>query len=292
MQDSLINILENIGLSSKEAKVYLACIESGTAAVSKIAKLAKINRITTYDILDKLKKRGLVSFYSKNKIRYFTGTKPDIIVEDFERRASDFKNALPKFKEIMGEGEGSRVRYFEGAEGVKSAYYESLLSGDEILSFSNHMGLLRFWPEYEKDYMKKRAKKELYFRSIRVDDRKPEIIRKEDGQYYMESRIMPEAFFVFDSEILVYDDNVAVFSLGEEMRGVIYESRQMALSFHVIFEMAWQYCAGGVIEDPEELKNKMFTPLKGSELHRSIANLSKPLTHDRKEVKEDNLSMF
>ena len=49
---NLTMILQNLGLNPKEAAIYVAAMELGTAsAVSIIAKKANINRTTAYDIL-------------------------------------------------------------------------------------------------------------------------------------------------------------------------------------------------------------------------------------------------
>ncbi|MBD3360848.1 hypothetical protein GF366_03535, partial [Candidatus Peregrinibacteria bacterium] len=64
MENELLKILKNLGLSEKEAMVYFSTIKIGTAPVSKIAQAAKINRVTTYDILEKLKQKGLVSHFT------------------------------------------------------------------------------------------------------------------------------------------------------------------------------------------------------------------------------------
>ena len=53
--------LQELGLSEKEARVYLALFELGPSVVSGLAKKAGINRSTTYVILETLAKRGLVS---------------------------------------------------------------------------------------------------------------------------------------------------------------------------------------------------------------------------------------
>lgn len=89
----LAKILQNIGLTEKEAKVYLACLELGPQPVSEIAKKARINRVTAYDILEKLLKKGLVNFVTKEKIKFFNATDPRIVSQetkssflaDFER---------------------------------------------------------------------------------------------------------------------------------------------------------------------------------------------------------------
>ena len=292
MKALLIENLLKLGLSKKEAKVYLASIESGTAPVSKIAILSGINRVTTYDILDKLKKKGLVSFYTKNKIRYFTGIKPQLLIDQFEKRTLDLKESLPKFKEFIGNVNVPKVRYFEGLDGVKSIYADSLTSKTEILNYSNYELIRKVWPEYEKEYIRKRAKKKIFLKGIAVDDRKVEVIKKDDARFYRETRIMGEFATYFMNEILVFDNKYAVINLGDEIMGVVIESQEVADSHRIIFELAWNSAGIGIFDDPELLKRKMFMSLSGTDLHRSIVDQSKPLTIDKKEVKEDNLSLF
>ncbi len=57
--------LEEIGLNEKEAKVYIATLELGEGSASEIAKKSEVNRATTYFILEKLIKMGLVSTSNK-----------------------------------------------------------------------------------------------------------------------------------------------------------------------------------------------------------------------------------
>lgn len=297
MNNQLIEVLEKAGLNSKEAKVYLSLVQAGQAQVSKIAEISKINRITTYDILDKLKKRGLVSSFVKNKIGYFNATKPELLVADFEKRANDLKNALPKFKEIMGEDFGTKIRHLEGLDGVKSIYSESLTvsgdSGSEILSIINNDKIFELWPEFEKEYLKKKAKKQIFSRIVSVDLRETQLIKADDGRLYQETRLIPKGFRFSGSNILIFKGKAAIISLGEEVNGVVFESPLIVQSILSIFEMLWQFCGKGpVLIDAQEIKNKMFEPLSGDELARSIEESSKPLSHDKKDDKDDNLRLF
>ena len=56
------NILAKLGLSEKEAKVYVTCLEIGPASVRSIAQAAGVNRGTTYDIIRSLQQRGLAAY--------------------------------------------------------------------------------------------------------------------------------------------------------------------------------------------------------------------------------------
>ncbi len=296
MNLQLVEVLEKVGLNSKEAKVYLALVQVGQAQVSKIAEISKINRITTYDILEKLKKRGIVSSFVKNKIRYFNAIKPEVFVSDFEKRAYDLKNALPKFKEIMGEDTSVNIRHIEGIDGVKAIYLEALNSKNdnaEILSIFNYENLYSFWPEFEKEFLKKKQKKQIFSRNIVVDERDPSELLVDDGRFYQETRVVPKGFRFSFSNVLIFNNKLAIISFTDDVSGVVFEAPSIVQSFFKIFEMIWQFCGKGqVLLDSKEIKNKMFEPLSEEELSRSIMEMSKPLSHDKKDEKEDNLKLF
>ena len=59
--------LEEIGLSEKEAKIYLALLQVDSALISDLAEKTKINRTTVYPVLESLAKKGLVSELQEGK---------------------------------------------------------------------------------------------------------------------------------------------------------------------------------------------------------------------------------
>jgi sugar-specific transcriptional regulator TrmB len=253
MEDSLTLVLKNIGLTEKEAKVYLACLKNGTSVVSTIAQSAGINRVTTYDILEKLKVRGLVSYFTKRKVSYFTGLKPEIVVEQYEKKTSDLRSALPAFKRLLGQTSHPRIRYFEGIEGIKAIYADTLTSKTEILNYSNSKEIRKNWPTYDKDYVEKRAKKRVFLRGICLKDREGEIVKSEDEKYFREMCLVPPEKFDFTNEINIYDDKVAIISFKNELIGMIIESVEIANSQRAIFNMCWQFSKGDLLRNNPSL---------------------------------------
>ena len=53
--------LQEIGLSDKEASVYVALLQVDNDSVLDLAKRTKINRTTIYPVLESLAKKGLIS---------------------------------------------------------------------------------------------------------------------------------------------------------------------------------------------------------------------------------------
>lgn len=235
------NVLKNIGLTEKEAAVYLALLELGSSPVSTISHQAKINRVTTYDILKKLIQKGLVNFLRRKDIKYFAATKPDIVYQEYKTKLTSFKNALPALKRLSGQTPHPRVRYFEGLEGIKNIYTDTLSSKTEILNYSNSKEIRDNWPEYDSEYVTRRVKKKIFLRGISPLDDYGLKVQTEDQKYLREIRLVPAKDFSFTNEINIYDNKVAIVSYRNELIGMIIESIEIANTQRDIFKMAWEF---------------------------------------------------
>lgn len=237
----VIDTLVDIGLTEKEAKVYLANLELGPSTVSKIAKRAKINRVTTYDVAEKLVNKGFLNFVTKHKTRFYNATKPDLVFQNSKRKIDAFQKSLPFLKRLQGETPHPRVRYFEGIEGIKSIYEDTLSSKTDILNFSNSEEIRRFWPTYDQDYVQKRAKKKIYLRGVSPLDEAGLQVQAENKKYYRNIRLIPHKKYDFSNEINIYDDKVSIISFNEGLIGMIIESKEIADTQRTIFTMVWDF---------------------------------------------------
>ena len=79
-------ILQELGLSEAEAKVYLALLETGSTLAGQIIKKTGLHRGTTYQILQRLKEKGLVSSIIKGKKQYFEPASPDRLMDVLKER--------------------------------------------------------------------------------------------------------------------------------------------------------------------------------------------------------------
>ncbi|MCL5407433.1 MAG: helix-turn-helix domain-containing protein, partial [Patescibacteria group bacterium] len=124
----MLSILEKLGLSEKEAKVYLATLELAQDTVQNIAKKAGVNRPTTYFILKKLMQLGLISTLEKGKKTLFIAENPkelenllDERVRDIERGRKELKDNMNQLLAIYNIKQGKPiVKYFEGLDGLEA----------------------------------------------------------------------------------------------------------------------------------------------------------------------------
>src|SRR3989344_5997298 len=125
--------LKDIGLSDKEAAVYVALLSFDKAQVTEIAEKAKIKRPTTYVILESLEKKGLVSEPNIGKKTYYLAEPPEKLALFVERQIHSLEEnkksldiIVPQLKGIQREkGEKPVVQFFEGKEGVLSSNYDT-----------------------------------------------------------------------------------------------------------------------------------------------------------------------
>lgn len=239
---NLLGVVKHIGLTDKEARVYIALLELGSTGVSEIARRARVNRVTAYDVLEKLMKKGMANTFLKSGIRFYDATDPQMVSAELKRRQHDFTKTLPDLRRLRGDAIHPRIRYFEGLDGIKAIYEDTLSSKTEILNYSNSREIREHWQNYDEEYVTKRVKHKIYLRGISPADEHGEWVHEHDKEYFREIRLVPANQFTFTNEINIYDDKVAIISYKDKpLIGMIIESVEIANTQRDIFKMAWEF---------------------------------------------------
>ncbi|MFA7309401.1 MAG: helix-turn-helix domain-containing protein [Candidatus Paceibacterota bacterium] len=250
--------LEDLGLSEKEAKVYLAALEIGRATADQLAKHAKIVRPTAYVQLDSLMKKGLMSTYEEGKKTYFAPESPELLKrllmrqqERLRTKENELTNLLPELlRQYESAGERPVVRFFPGKEGITVTREEALTTKEKkVLTVFSYDHLRKVFSEKElDDYSEKRRKLGIHSRGIHLH--KPYFSKAGLDELTERRFLSPEAL-PLTIDITIFDDKTALRSLEGSLFGVIIESKQIASNMKMIFNFLWQSAKG-----PEELENK------------------------------------
>ena len=99
----VVNELLNLGLSQKEAEVYLANLQLGLATAQKIAEKAEINRTTAYATIKNLITRGLINTVDKAGKQYFVAEKPEKLKYFYEQQERELQRRKETIDKIMPE---------------------------------------------------------------------------------------------------------------------------------------------------------------------------------------------
>lgn len=235
-----------LNFSGKEANVYLACLELGKGTVSQIARRANINRTHGYNILDSLVSRGLVNISGKEPKHEYAAESPDKIKEMLKneiKKNEEFlkqaENIIPKLKSIHNIKGRPQIRFYEGKEGLKQVYEDTLTSKGEILAYAMVEDVHKTLPEYFPKYYFRRAQKGIPIRAIFPDTKAARELTKDNKIQKRETALVPPEKFSFSPEINVYNNKVMIASWREEL-GITIESQEIAEAMKKIFALAWE----------------------------------------------------
>jgi len=242
----LITTLEQLGLSEKQAKTYLTCLRLGPAPVRKIAQETDLNRGTCYDILKGLMKQALISYYHKDKHKYFVAEDPNKLRDLIELQEQKLKKTgqkiakiIPELKSIYDNAEDKPVvKYYEGLGGVRVILKDLLHSFENakrkeyfVYSASDIRDYLyEAYPEFTED----RIREKIRVKVIAIGsggrlcgfDKRKWLSRAKSSPTY----------------ILVYQDKTALISIDKKNtpRGVIIEDEGIYHTQRLLFEKMWE----------------------------------------------------
>jgi sugar-specific transcriptional regulator TrmB len=233
--------LAQFDLVGKKADVYLAVLELGSGTVIEIARKSEVKRTTVYDILLDLEKSGLIYQTSKGSKRLFVAEDPEKLKKKLEERERMLNEMLPQLRSLYNiKGIKPKIKFYEGKEGLRQVYADTLNYGGEILAFASEDVVKTLGMEWANDYLAKRVKKEI---RVRIIIPKTEIIEKEfnpkDQKQLRSSKLVNPKKYPFSVEINIYGhQKVALMSAREEI-GIIIEGKEIYNTLKFIFELLW-----------------------------------------------------
>lgn len=243
------NKLEPLGLSEKQARVYVATLFLGSAPVQQIAKQADINRPTAYVILEELEKMGLVSESTDAKKTVYIAEDPEAITRwlekkerEIETKKEEAKDLVSNLKDIKREEapEAPIVKFYKGKEGIESinAYtFRKARPGSEIYAMTNKDEVLRIFPETTGSLPKARLKKKLSSKLLYSYSK---------GEFPSDPKLLRETKKLKEpvkADIGLDEDRATLIAYGgdpEELTGILIESPEIVGALRQLFELAWK----------------------------------------------------
>lgn len=238
MLDELIN---NFYLNEKEAKVYLAALELGRSRVSRIAKKAGLNRVTAYEVLKRLAQMGIAQSAVYGGVQTFTVVSPETLIKKQESRLSVAKEILPELALLTASKKHKpTISFYEGAEGIRSIYEDTLACKDKlILNITHPQNLLQsVGDDFFFQYVKKRTRKHIAVQVLLSDTKENKKYKKEVETAKRQIKFFDPDKYPLPNEILMYDNKVALLSFSS-LVGVIVEDKDIAQSVKSLWQMVW-----------------------------------------------------
>ncbi len=252
---TLEEALTGAGLSEKEAKIYLAALELGSAAAVGIARKSGINRGTTYLIAENLMLRGLMSSIDRDGTRHFSAEPPAHLLDRIEKesltvneRKASLAAALPELEALVKSGlPRPSVRYYEGLLGLEAmrqilyrARRDEVLSALDIDGLRKHVSV-----ENMRAHQRQMKRYDLGGRVLYTcsDEANEKVLSESaSGQTHEHRRVDPKDY-PFAGEVVIFGNTVALVSYSDKIAGSIIEHHDFARTMRSLYELAWKAAA-------------------------------------------------
>ena len=239
------------GFSEKEAKVYLALLELGEGNIAKITQKSGIKRATVYLEIEALKNKGYVSLVKRKGRNIYLAENPLRIEEHLREKTENISKLMPELLSIANAMDHKpKVRYFEGVEGIKDVYKDTLqYKGTEILGWYSDDRIDHFDKSFILDYyMQKRIANKIPLRMFAVQSTFMNSMNEKDPKHLRQMKIIKSDQFFFSAEINLYSkDKIAIIAHRENI-ALIIESKKIYDTLKSIFEIMW-------LSQPDNNKN-------------------------------------
>jgi len=200
---NMIKELEMLGLSPKESEIYIALVKEGETAANKLAKLTNSNRTVTYNVLQNLLRKGLISFVVRNSKRFYQISNFENLLVNIQEKELVAKEIILKLKKLKpSKTQENLVEVYEGKEGLKMVNKE-ILNARNIMIL-NATGFIKEELEYGLSLLKEFLKKNVRIIANKIFQVPKEYMNKKIKiKYLPQSEINYATTFIFNGIVII-----------------------------------------------------------------------------------------
>jgi len=240
-------VLEKIGLTKGESKVYLSLLKSGISSIGPLVKESQVSRSKIYEIMERLIEKGLVSFVTENRVKKFKALDPRFIPDYLDKEKQIIEEKKKALSQILpsllsyshAKDTVQSVEVFEGWKGIRNLFFHIIKDahkGDEWYAFGipkamseERMKLFASWrSETDKIGIKQKliANKEI--------ENSPELAPKSK---FSEIKYVKEET---PTSVDIFKQNVLLGVWTEKPIVILLKGKEIADSFKIYFDTMWE----------------------------------------------------
>lgn len=231
-------ILQNLGFTYAESKVYLLLLELGSVKVGRIIEKSGLQSSTVHNTLNSLTDKGYITHVLKGKIKIYQAVNPKNILKEFRGKEAKFESILPSLEQKHKFGEEKpQAEIFEGTKGMINLLNELIEDAkpkDIYYFFAvDETGFNEEIQKFFEMYDTKRKDKGLVVKGI---------ARKELKPLFKKRRILKMRYvnYHIPSNISICNNKMAIMNWGEKPTGILIKSAQICKSQIDFFKELWK----------------------------------------------------
>ncbi|OGH87830.1 MAG: hypothetical protein A3J93_05365 [Candidatus Magasanikbacteria bacterium RIFOXYC2_FULL_42_28] len=237
----LDRLLQHLGFSKNESKVYLAALESGPTSAQDLAERAGLPRTTVYSVLEYLIERGVIGKTTKQGKTRFLADPPEKLLAIVNDLKNQVEKSLPQLEAVYNKSETKpKIYFYEGKGAIRKAFDDTLeVKPSEILMWNTDLYFNFERYGLDPNYIQNRvalgvhAKRIAGEGSIWHTKNKPR-----DASELSETVVVPRQIFWPGMEVNIYANKVVFMNFAENNL-VMIESKAIADAMRQAYQLSW-----------------------------------------------------
>ena len=160
MNDELEKLLNSIGLTGSEAKLYLTNLALGPTSAINLGKKIGVTRQRIYVLLAELENKGLIKKIAVGARQYYQTLDPVVLLDRAKNISQEIENSLPMLKSRQAAfGVLPLISVYENPIAMREWYRHYMTeakAGEELLVWST--GKLHSWYNMDREFYDKYLK--------------------------------------------------------------------------------------------------------------------------------------
>ncbi len=235
------SILEDIGLTGAEIKVFLSLLELGSSTAGKVVEKSGLQNAVVHRAFHSLIEKGLVTYVLEGKIKHYQAIEPKLLLNFLEEKKARLEKILPELEAKRKlQKEKPKATIFQGTRGIKELLYLMLeTDSKEYFAYGGPQkahDLLGdfFWEAFHKKRIIKKIKAKLIFHSSL------KWWAKELNKYKLTEVRTTEKDFEELTETIICGSRVAIIIYLDKPFGFLIEENLASKSYKKFFEILWK----------------------------------------------------
>lgn len=229
----MLEKLQRLGLTKKEAKTYLSLVKYGESTANYIAKQTSTNRTVTYNILQQLIEKGLITYVKKEGKRFYSIAKPESLLTNIKEKEVVAKELVKEINQVQIEPSSFKnVQVLEGKEGLKLIHED--IRRAKNLRVINATGLIFEELKYSAGHIAKDMGFQKNTKVIANQSMKKTLLEK----YNFKRKYLPKEAENY-ATTFIFNNRVIIQVLKDKPFIILIENKEIHDGYKKNFEVLW-----------------------------------------------------
>ncbi|MEI6863975.1 MAG: helix-turn-helix domain-containing protein [Candidatus Adlerbacteria bacterium] len=237
----LLSNLEALGLTDKEARVYLALLPRQDTGTSNLIRASGLHGQFVYQALERLEELGLAKHVVQNGRKKFSAGSPERILSLVEEKKLSAQAVVRQLKEQFAGKHEQSFEVFQGDTAFVAhefALLEGMPDGSSIdILAGNGDKYVEIFGGELNEYERIRIEKKIRLRYISMSGNPNYLKIMAQTRPFFEYRVLPQSAPEVDTDI--YGDKVNFMIYGNPVVAFTFTNKKVAEGYKGFFEVLW-----------------------------------------------------